>query len=114
MEARRECHSDTRRGVCPEVATIVGGYRLPLRLPLVFEGQLEAPALLYETEFLFAGEPADAHKQEALRKGRAALELVECHCFMLDKIPPNPTCCLANLCVHRIFLPPTAFAAHRL
>ena len=39
-----------------------------------FAGELEAPALLHEAEFLFAGEPAEAHKEEALRKGHPALE----------------------------------------
>jgi hypothetical protein len=55
-------------------------------------------------EFIFTGEPADAHEQEVFRKRSPTLELRECRLTMLCQILPNPACGLANLGVYRVLL----------
>jgi len=78
-----------------------------------FQGEYEAPALLEEAELLFAGQPANTHEQEALRKRRPVLELVERHRPMLRQIPPHLARCLADLCVHPLVPLPCAVPVSR-
>ena len=42
-------------------------FSCPSRLSAFFQGELQDPALLHEAEFLFSGQPANAHMMAFIR-----------------------------------------------